>query len=179
MIPKEDAIAVVVDVQEKLFPYIYEHQALAENLVKLIKGLKILKLPVVVTQQYTKGLGPTIPPVAKALGKFDPIEKLTFSCFGDPDFVNILNDHGKNHVILMGIETHVCVMQTALDLLEIGYDPVLVEDCVSSRKLSDKQTAVQRMRDEGVIVSSYESLLFELLLVAGTEEFKAISKLVK
>jgi nicotinamidase-related amidase len=179
MIPKEDVIAVVVDIQERLFPHIHEHQQLSENLVKLIKGLKILNVPMIVTQQYTRGLGQTIPPVAEALGEFEPLEKLTFSCYGDPDFVNVLNDSGKNHIILAGIETHVCVLQTAMDLLDIGYEVIIIEDCVSSRRLNDKQVALKRMRDDGVIITTCESILFELLKVAGTEEFKAISQLVK
>jgi nicotinamidase-related amidase len=168
-----------VDIQERLFPHIHEHQQLSENLVKLIKGLKILNVPMIVTQQYTRGLGQTIPPVAEALGEFEPLEKLTFSCYGDPDFVNVLNDSGKNHIILAGIETHVCVLQTAMDLLDIGYEVIIIEDCVSSRRLNDKQVALKRMRDDGVIITTCESILFELLKVAGTEEFKAISQLVK
>jgi len=179
MIPRDDVVAVVVDIQERLFPHIHGHDQLAENTVKLIKGLKILQVPLIVTQQYTKGLGPTIPQVAEALVDFNPIEKLTFSSFGDPDFVNVLNDYGKNHIILMGIEAHVCVLQTAMDLLNIGYEVILVEDCVSSRRLNDKQVALQRMRDDGVIITTYESILFELTKVAGTDEFKAISNLVK
>jgi len=92
MIPRDDVVAVVVDIQERLFPHIHGQNLLAENTIKLIKGLKILGVPLIVTQQYTKGLGATIPRIAEALGDFDPIEKLTFSCFGDPDFVNVLND---------------------------------------------------------------------------------------
>jgi nicotinamidase-related amidase len=179
MIPRENVVAVVVDIQERLFPHIHEHDRLAVNVKKLIKGLKILKVPLIVTQQYTKGLGQTITPVAEALGEFEPLEKVTFSCYGDPDFVNILSASGKNHIILMGIETHVCVMQTAMDLLDIGYEVIIIEDCVSSRRLNDKQVALKRMRDDGVIITTYESILFELLNVAGTEEFKAISNLVK
>ena len=179
MIPRDDVVAVVVDIQERLFPHIHGQNLLAENTIKLIKGLKILGVPLIVTQQYTKGLGATIPQVAEALVDFDPIEKLTFSCFGDPDFINVLDDSGKNHIILMGIESHVCVLQTAMDLLNIGYEVILVEDCVSSRRLNDKQVALQRMRDDGVIITTYESILFELMKVAGTEEFKTISNLVK
>lgn len=179
MIPREDAIAVVIDIQERLFPHIYEHDRLAANAVKLIEGLKILGAPLIVTQQYTKGLGATIPQIAQALGEFKPIEKLTFSSYGDPDFVSVLDDSGKNHIILLGIEAHVCVLQTAMDLLNTGYEVILVEDCVSSRKLNDKQVALQRLRDDGAIITTYESVLFELLKVAGTEEFKAISRLVK
>ncbi len=178
-ISKHNSVAVVVDVQERLFPHIHEHQQLEKNLITLISGLKILDIPLIVTQQYTKGLGKTIPSVAKALGKYDPLEKLTFSCCADPDFMDTLSDLGKNQIILMGIETHVCVLQTAIDLLQRGYQPVIIEDCVSSRKLNDKQVAIERMRHHGMIISTYESILLELCLVAGTEQFKAISTLIK
>lgn len=178
-IVKDRVAAVVVDVQERLFPHIHEHEQLEKNLVTLIKGLQILQIPTIVTQQYTKGLGPTIPSVAEALKQFEPLEKLTFSCCGDPDFLESLSGLGKSQIILMGIETHVCVLQTALDLHQNGYLPVVIEDCVSSRKFNDKQVAIERMRQTGMIISTYESVLLELCLVAGTDQFKAISRLIK
>jgi nicotinamidase-related amidase len=178
-IPKNDVIAVIVDVQERLFPFIFEHQQLAENIVKLLKGLQILEVPIRATQQYSKGLGATIPQIRETIEAFQALEKLTFSCYGAADFVNILHSARKNFVILMGIEAHICVLQTALDLLENGFQPVVVEDCVSSRKLNDKQVAIERLRSAGVIITTLESVLFELCQVAGSEQFKAISKLVK
>lgn len=178
-IPKEDTAAVVVDVQERLFPHIYDHEQLEQNLVKLIQGVKILGLPLIVTQQYTRGLGPTIPAVAEAVGEFTPLEKLTFSCCGDQGFMDAVKALGRKHILLMGIEAHVCVLQTALDLLEQGFQPVVIEDCISSRRLNDKRVALRRMIQEGVMLSTYESILFELCMVAGTDQFKAISRLVK
>ena len=178
-IKKADAVGLVVDIQERLFPHIFEHEQLQENAVKLIRGLRILDVPLLVTQQYTKGLGPTIPAIDQALEHYTPVEKLTFSCCGAPGLMESLEQLGRKQVILFGIETHVCVLQTTLDLLEQGYQPVLIEDCVSSRKLNDKLVAVERMRSEGAIISTYESILFELSGIAGTDTFKAISKLVK
>ncbi|RMH79627.1 MAG: hydrolase [Calditrichaeota bacterium] len=178
-IPKEDTAAVVVDVQERLFPHIHDHEQLEQNLVKLIQGVKILGLPLIVTQQYTRGLGPTIPAVAEAVGEFTPLEKLTFSCCGDQGFMDAVKALGRKHILLMGIEAHVCVLQTALDLLEQGFQPVVIEDCISSRRLNDKRVALRRMIQEGVMLSTYESILFELCMVAGTDQFKAISRLVK
>ncbi|MBN2613335.1 MAG: isochorismatase family protein [Bacteroidales bacterium] len=132
-----------------------------------------------VTQQYTKGLGETVSELGQHLGDMRKIEKLSFSCCGEPVFLQQLESTGKKTVIVAGIETHVCVLQTVLDLLELGYQPVIVEDCTSSRKFNDKKIALERMRDEGTIITTFESLLFELCKVAGNEKFKAISKLVK
>jgi hypothetical protein len=150
-----------------------------QNLITLAAALKVLEIPYLVTEQYTKGLGFTIQLIRIALGEFKAIEKTTFSCCDEPAFMNAISAAGKKNIILCGIETHVCILQTAIDLLEAGYHPVVIEDCVSSRKLSDKNIAIERMRQEGVIITSLESVLFELTRNSGTETFKAISKLVK
>jgi len=176
---KENTIGLFIDIQERLFPHMQEMDLLEQNLITLTTGLKVLEIPFLVTEQYTKGLGFTILPLKMAFENHSAIEKTAFSCCDEPLFVNALSATGKKNVILCGIETHVCILQTALDLLEAGYQPIVIEDCVSSRKLSDKQTAIKRMRQEGVIISSLESLLFELTRYSGTETFKAISKLVK
>lgn len=177
---KDETIVVVIDIQEKLFPHIAENDILTENCKKIIEGLKILEIPFLVTEQYTKGLGSTIPEIKEVLGDlYKPIEKIDFSCCGSSEFLEVLRNSGKKNVVLIGIETHVCVLQTALDLLSEGFQPVLIEDCVSSRSLINKKIAVQRMLHEGCIVSTYESILFELCRKAGNDLFKAISKLVK
>jgi len=176
---KEDTVGLVIDVQEKLFPHMQEKEGLEENLTRIIAGLAVIGIPILVTEQYVKGLGLTIASVHQVLGDFSSLEKLSFSCCGEPNFMNALKSHGKRNVIICGIETLVCVLQTAIDLLAEGYQPIVIEDCVSSRKLSDKQTAIKRMRQEGAIISSMESILFELTRTSGTETFKAISRLVK
>ncbi len=176
---KEHTIAIFIDIQERLFPFIQDKDQLEQNLVKLSAGLKALEIPLLVTEQYTKGLGITIEPLKMELGDLQAIEKTAFSCCDEPRFMTALNATGKQNVILCGIETHVCVLQTVIDLLQSGFQPIVIEDCVSSRKLSDKQTAIERMRQEGAIISSLESILFELARYSGNETFKAISKLVK
>ncbi len=176
---KENTIAVVIDMQEKLLPNMLHSDEIQENCIKTIFGLKALNIPIVVTQQYTKGLGPTIDPINKAIGNFSYIEKLTFSCYRETDFIKVLNKSGKRNVLIMGVETHVCVLQTAMDLLYNNFNPVVITNATSSRKEEDKNVAIWRMRDIGAIVSTYESILFELCKEAGTEEFKAISKIVK
>ena len=145
----------------------------------LIEGLKALEIPVLVTQQYTKGLGKTVSGIAEVLPGRQRIEKIAFSCCDEPEFMNKLNSLDKEFIIVAGIETHVCVLQTTLDLLEKGFIPVVVRDCVSSRKKKDYRAAIERMRKEGVVITTYESILFELLRFAGTDEFRQISRLVK
>ena len=178
-IKKEDAVALVIDVQERLLPHMFEWKRLLQNTLKLIKGLQVLAAPILVTQQYTKGLGPTDNNVVNQISDFNFTEKIAFSCYGEPEFKNKLNVIGKKQVIICGIESHICVLQTCLDLLESGYLPVIVEDCISSRQQKDKVIAIERMRQSGAIITTMESILFELTQCAGTEAFKAISKIIK
>jgi nicotinamidase-related amidase len=178
-VPRENTLGLVIDIQERLYPHIDEHEAIARNTGILLAGLKALGVPVLVTQQYTRGLGPTIPGLLDLIRDFPVIEKTAFSCCDEPEFIRTLSQMHKQFILVAGIESHVCVLQTVIDLLERGYLPVLVEDCVSSRKANDRSTSLQRMRKEGAIVTSYESILFELCRFSGTEAFKSISKLVK
>lgn len=176
---KENACAVIIDFQEKLFPYIFENEKVANNTLKLINGLKILEVNMLVTEQYSKGLGKTINVLSNELIDFECIEKMSFSCCGSNEFCYALKSLDKKFVIIAGIESHVCVLQTVIDLIDKGYIPVLVSDCVSSRNENDKNIAIERMRNEGAIITTYESLLFELCVVSGNDVFKAISKIVK
>jgi nicotinamidase-related amidase len=176
---KEDAILVMIDFQERLMPAMKDQEALEESVCKLVNGIRTLDVPVLVTQQYTKGLGPTVPDITEALGEFSPIEKTDFSAIGELGFLEALNATGKTSIILCGIETHVCVAQTALSLLELGYDVFLVEDAVSSRDKTDKKTAIKRMVQAGARPVTVEAVLFELLGTAKAAEFKEISRIVK
>ena len=176
---KDRTAALVIDIQERLFPLIHEHEKLARNISILIQGLKILGIPVFATEQYVKGLGPTIEPVAAALGTVQRVEKMSFSCCDEPRIMEGIAVTGKENIIIAGIESHVCVLQTALDLKRNGYIPVVVEDCVSSRRPNDKIQAIERLKHDGAIITTYESILFELLRYSGTEQFRGISRLVK
>ena len=175
----ENSVAVVVDVQERLFPHMHDGETLRTHLVKLIEGLQILEIPILVTEQYRKGLGPTIEAVRDPFEQFDPVEKASFSCCDDKGFLTRIGPMNASFVILAGIEAHVCLLQTSMDLLEAGYTPVMVVDCMSSRKAYDKEIAVDRMQSRGAIVTTSESILFELCRYSGTDRFKAISRLVK
>jgi len=176
---KEQTAGLIIDIQERLFPHIYKNEKIAENTRILIEGLKALDIPLLVTQQYTKGLGDTIPEIVEVLPGRSRIEKISFSCCDEPEFMKELIHLDKKFVIIAGIEAHVCVLQTALDLAEKNYVPVVVQDCVSSRKKNDFRMATERMRDEGIYITTYESVLFELCRFAGTDSFKQISRLVK
>lgn len=176
---KNNSVALMIDIQEKLFPHMAEGEALLHNSQRLIEGIKALGLTILVTEQYRKGLGLTIPALAQQIPSVTSVEKAAFSCCDEPEFMKQLSTCGKKNVILFGIEAHVCVLQTVLDLISAGYQPVVVADCTSSRKLSDKEIAMKRMRREGAIMTTYESILFELCRVSGTDSFKAISKIVK
>lgn len=176
---KDSSIAVVVDIQERLFPVIHEKELLERNVSILVQGLKLLGVPVMVTEQYKKGLGDTIPSIETLVANDPHVEKLAFSCCDEPKFAEALELSKRRHVILAGIESHICLMQTAIDLKANGYVPVVVEDAVSSRTALNKRIAMDRLRHEGVLVTSVESLLFELCRVAGGDAFKGISKLVK
>ncbi|MGQ8335972.1 isochorismatase family protein [Sunxiuqinia sp. A32] len=178
-ITKENTAGLVIDIQERLVPAMAEEETLVHNCQRLIEGLKALNLPILVTQQYTKGLGETIEPIKSIFDEFSPIEKRDFSCCDEPVVSEKLKELNTKHVIICGIESHVCVLQTAIDLKEAGYIPVVVMDCVSSRSLDNVDLAAERFRYENIMMTSYESILFELTRSSGASEFKAISKIVK
>lgn len=174
-IEAKDSVAIVVDYQEKLLPVMSQKEKLLENTEILLAGLKELGIPMVITQQYTKGLGDTVQELREVIGTSEYKEKIKFSAY------DVIEEEikDKKFVILCGIEAHICVLQTLIDLKANGYVPVLVEDCAASRTDHNKQIAVERAKQEGAIITTYESLLFELLKEAGTPTSKKIQRLVK
>jgi len=178
-IKKESTVGLIIDIQERLLPAMEESDALLQNCQILINGLQELGVSLLVTQQYSKGLGETVEPIASLIKDFSPIEKKDFSCCDEPVFAEELKKTGATNVIIAGIESHVCVLQTAIDLKEAGLNPIVVMDCVSSRSFDNVDLAAERFRHEGIMMTSYESILFELTRSASAAEFKAISKLVK
>jgi len=178
-INRDQCIGLVIDIQERLFPHMDQKEDLLRKSLMLLEGLKILNVPLLVSEQYPRGLGSTLKAVRETLGAVPALEKTAFSCCDEPGYIQAMEDLGPKTIIICGIEAHVCVMQTCIDLLESGYTPVLVEDCISSRNSEDKRVAIHRMRSEGAVISTCESILFELTRKSGTEEFKAISSLVK
>ena len=174
-----ESVGLIIDIQERLHPFISENEKLIKNTAILIEGLKAVGIKIMVTEQYTKGLGTTVEPLKNLLSEISFVEKMAFSCCDEPVFYEKLSLQGVRNVIIAGIESHVCVLQTCIDLLSSGYIPVIVEDCVGSRNPNDKKIAIERMRKEGAVITTYESVLFELLRYSGTDAFKKISKLVK
>ncbi|MEI7828312.1 MAG: isochorismatase family protein [Prolixibacteraceae bacterium] len=178
-ITRESCIGLIIDIQEKLFPLMAEKELLLANSQKLIEGLKGLQISLLVTQQYSNGLGGTIQEISSLFDPLNFIEKKTFSCMDEVLFLEALERSGKSSVLICGIESHVCVLQTAIDLREKGFQPVVISNCISSRDLAEKQVALQRFAQEGILVSTVESILFELTRTSSAIEFKSISKLVK
>jgi nicotinamidase-related amidase len=178
-INRENSIGLVIDMQEKLIPTVAQQEEIVRNTIVLLKGLKVLEIPIVVTQQNTKALGQTVKEINNVIGNFSYIEKMAFSCYREPAFIKVLHRLSKRNVIIVGAEAHVCVLQTSLDLLYNNYNPVIVEDCIASYSENDKRVALWRMRDVGSIVTTTETILFELCRESGTEEFKNILDLIK
>lgn len=177
---RNNAQLVVIDVQERLCRAMDQQvlEKLTNNISILLDAAAELNLPAVATEQYVKGLGETLPVLKEKLPAAS-LEKMTFSCCGGEGFLEALEKNGRQQVILVGMETHVCVLQTALELLSRGYVVHLVCDAVMSRRKQNWEIAIKTMTAAGVVMTSTESVLFQLLRVAGTEEFKKLSKLVR
>lgn len=177
---KEDTLALIIDFQEKLVPVIHQNEVLLRNTEILIKGLQTLGIPMIVTQQYTKGIGMTVPALTEVFGEnFSYEDKVTFSCADDTSIMSKITEMNRKNIIVCGVEAHICVQQTVIDLLALGYNVILVVDCIGSRKEKDMKIGIQRACLEGVIPTTYESVLFELTRVAKMDEFKKISALIK
>jgi nicotinamidase-related amidase len=173
-----DTGLLVIDVQEKLFHMTIRHDVVERDMLFMIDAAQAVKLPILATEQYPKGLGGTIPSIASKLQGPHP-EKLSFSCCGNPRVISFFKKEARPKLILIGIETHVCVQQTALDLITQGFSVFLPVDAVSCRYPQDHHTALRRMENAGVTLTTVEALAFELVGAAGSPEFKAISKLVQ
>lgn len=172
---------IVVDIQEKLLPPIFQKEQLVRNSQLLIRLAAILKIPTVLTTQYSKGLGNTVPEVASLLPDTDPIEKLAFSCFGSDLFCSALKrlPGNRNTVVLCGMESHICVAQTALAALREGYLVHVASDAVSSRTEWNWRVGLERMRAAGAVISSTEMVIYEALGSSGTSAFKDMLKYLK
>ena len=179
MLKIENTTLLIIDIQGNLAHLMHGKELLFKNVQKLIKGIQILGIPILWVEQNPQGLGPTIPEIADILSNIQPISKMSFSSCRNDDFLQALNALNRKQVLVTGIEAHVCVYQTAADIVDIGYEVQVVTDAVSSRSVENKEIGLQRMRDSGVSLTSVETALFELLKVAEGEQFKEILKIVK
>jgi nicotinamidase-related amidase len=177
----EDCALIVVDMQEKLLPPIWEKERLVRNVQLLIRLAGILKMPALVTTQYAKGLGNTVPEIASLLPGSPPIDKLMFSCFGSDVFCSLLKrlPGQRTTMLLCGMETHICVMQTALGALREGYLVHVASDAVSSRTELNWRIGLDRMRAAGAILSSTETMIYELLRSSGAPAFRELLPYLK
>ncbi len=179
-VKEENSVLLVVDMQEAFRSSIPDFAMIASRIAIAVRGFGVLEIPVIVTEQYPDGLGSTVEELKLCLPESSPtLEKSTFSAFREPNFVETLKSLGRTQVVLCGIEAHVCVQQTAYDLKNEGYDVHLLRDCVSSRFDHDKNAGIERMHDLGVVSSSMEMALFELMGDSKHEKFKAVQSLLR
>jgi nicotinamidase-related amidase len=184
LIQRERSCLLIVDMQERLLPAMAGVEPLLHQAQILIRAAKRLDLPIVASEQYPKGLGGTVPALRSLLGnEIEPFPKTHFSCADDPDLRGRLQilaqEQGRDQAILLGVEAHVCVLQTALGLPRLGLAPFVVADAVASRKPESRQMALDRMARDGVEIVTAEMVLFEWLGKAGTAEFKELSALIR
>jgi len=178
ILERENTALLIIDIQEKILKAMLNHEDLLENVIKLVKGVKVLEIPTYFTEQYPKGLGNTVKEIKDELNG-EAIQKMSFSCFGADNLFEKLKMGKISQVIVSGIETLVCVQQTVLDLLSNGFQVNVLADAVASRKQIDKEIALSRMEKHGAEITTHEVVLFELLGICGTHEFKEISKIIK
>ncbi|MGE6331097.1 isochorismatase family protein [Psychrobacter pacificensis] len=180
-IARENTQAMIIDVQERLTPYIYDHENIVKKTVTIIKGLQALGIPIMLNEQYKKGLGDSLPELREVLegDNAKSFEKVTFSACDNNDTWHHLAQQNRSTVLLIGVEAHVCVLQTALDLLDNGMQPVIIGDAVGSRFPYDKKQAIRRIRRAGGIISTVETILFELCRSSEDPAFKTILNLIK
>lgn len=175
--PKHTGL-LILDVQEKLFTKVERKEEVLSVLLRLIKLFQTLDLPIFIAEQFPEKLGETIFPVKAQLGVcYSPLKKTSFSCFDDSNAFERLTKSGVNQWIIAGIEAHICVLQTAKSVCEKGYEAVILNDAISSRSIYDYSTAIAEMRDFGCRITSFETVLFELIKDAKHPDFKALSKL--
>lgn len=179
MLNTVDSILVIVDVQGRLAEVVDRADLVLPKILQMIKGCQALDIPIITTLQVPEKLGAMPPALAEVLGEVSPIPKISFSALRAPDFMLALHQLERKQVILMGIETHVCVLQTGLDLLDAGYEVYVLSDGTFSRTAENHDLALQRLHDAGAVISSVETVLFELLRTARHLAFRTISKLVK
>jgi len=177
----ENCTLVVIDIQQKLLPPIFNKEQLVRNTSLLVRLARILDIPVLVTTQYAKGLGETVPEILSLVGDTKPIDKFEFSCFGKDSFCSAVKSvpGNRNTMLLCGMETHICVMQTALGALEQGYLVHVASDAVGSRAEWNWKIGLERMRDAGCVISSTEMMMYELLRKSGTPAFKELLQHLK
>ena len=176
---QQEAVLVIIDIQDKLVAAMKHKDQVVENCLHLIELAKLLEIPILLTEQYPKGLGKTLPEIQEALPEYAPFEKTDFNSCREAGFLEKVAATGRKKLILTGMEAHVCVLQTALGLIKEGYAVHVVQDVVASRYKKNFKVGIEFMRSAGIVITSTEMVLFQLLERSGTEPFKIISKRIK
>lgn len=179
MITTADTALVLIDVQGILVRVMHNKEALLDNVKKMVKGARILGLPILWTEQNPAGLGPTVRAIAELLPDKKPVSKFDFSCCGCEQFMKELKAVNRQNLLIVGIESHVCVYQTAADLVNLNFEVQVVADAVASRTLENKQIGLEKSKAAGAGITSTEIALFELLKIAKGDKFKEIIKIIK
>lgn len=179
MLNKNNAIFVGIDFQEKLVPAMEEKEELIDSVNRMIKCMDVLEIPMIFTQQYTKGIGETVAEIKEATRNFSYIEKSTFDCLLTEEFNKEIMKHQGKTIIVAGIEAHICVEQTVLSLLKAGFNVIILADCIASRNPKNKDYSIRLMERAGGNINTYESVIYKILGSSRHLKFKEISKVVK
>ena len=179
MILSDNTFLIMIDIQGKLWNVMYEKEALLENAQRLVKGLQVMGVPIVLTEQNPRGLGPTLPELMQLMPRVQPLPKFAFGCCQDKGFQEAINNLKRKQVLICGIESHICVYQTSLELLSSGYEVQVVADVVSSRAVRNRDISLARMQSEGAKLTTTEMVLYELLRTAENPLFREMLKVVK
>ncbi len=179
MLEIQNTQLIIIDIQGKLAQIVYEAENIINNTRILINAAKILNIPIIWVEQNPKGLGATCPEIAELLSENKAIPKMTFSAYGSEEFRNAVAKNNRKEVVVAGIETHICVYQTSLDLMQAGYELTLITDAVSSRTMENKLLGIEKLKDNGAKLSGTEMLIFELQKTCDSSTFKQILHLIK
>lgn len=179
LLDRERAGLVIIDVQKKLMDVMGRRERVIDNLKKLIHLFRLFNLPVLLTEQYPKMLGPTVPGIKEVLPDINPVKKVEFNCCAVEEFNDRINKTGIRDIVLTGVESHICVFQTCYTLLEKGFNLHVPVDAVDSRTDENLNIGIQLMKDAGAAITSTETIIFQILKKAGTDEFKEMLKLIR
>jgi len=179
MLTRDNTVLVIIDIQGKLWNVMHEKDDLLNNAQKLVKGMRVLDIPIILTEQNPNGLGPTLPELMELMPEVKPIPKFSFSCCLDAGFQQALKNSNRKQVLICGIEAHICVYQTSLELIAAGYEVQVVADVVSSRVVRNRDIILSRLQSEGAKLTVTESAIYELLQTAQSPSFKELLKVIK
>ena len=179
MLEKEDTGLVIVDVQDKLMPVIERREEITKNIIMLVHLARLFNLPILLTEQHSKWLGSTLQEIREVLPEYSPVEKIDFNCCAVDLFNRNLERMGLKNIILAGVESHICIMQTCIGLLAKGYQIHIPQDAVGSRKEENRQVGLELMRGVGAVITSTETVIYQILKRGNTKEFREMLKLVK